>query len=84
MNSIAIKYVKVKKTLIILCLFIASSCILFAHDGHHTNKAWKACDKKKLSDSCRYVLQDNMLYKGTCRQVQEDLLCVRNQPIERL
>lgn len=68
----------------VLCLSISSSGALFAHDGHHTNKAWDACKDKKLSDSCHYILRENMLYKGTCRAVAEDLMCVRNQPIEQI
>jgi hypothetical protein len=75
---------KLVKTVSVVCLFIATSGVLFAHDGHHTNKAWEACKEKQLSDTCSYILQENMLYKGTCRAVNEALLCVRNKPIEKL
>jgi hypothetical protein len=84
MNFESIELNLIKRLPNVLCLFIATTGILYAHDGHHISKAWEACEEKKLSDACSYTLQQNKQYNGTCRAVAEALICVRNQPIEKL
>ncbi len=55
--------------------------IVTEHDGHHTAQAWKACETKSVGATCNYIMQTDQLYKGSCRQMTQALMCVRNQPI---
>jgi hypothetical protein len=52
-----------------------------AHDGHHSPVPWQACEDKQLDEPCEYRNTAGDLYRGSCREMQQQLLCVRNQPI---
>lgn len=70
------------------CRLLGALCITFsttaiAHDGHTNDKPWLACDARQIGDSCAYKNSANDVYRGTCRLMQEHLICVRNQPIEK-
>ena len=61
-------------------VLIATS--VHAHDGHNSPVPSQACDDKHLNDPCEYSNTAQDLYRGTCREVERQLLCVRNQPIQ--
>ena len=54
--------------------------LAFAHGGHPSTKPWEACHAHALGDPCAWQEAD-LDYRGTCRQVDAALLCVRNQPL---
>ncbi|MCB1731225.1 MAG: hypothetical protein KDI21_12180 [Halieaceae bacterium] len=54
-----------------------------AHEGHHSPVPWQACQDKQLDDPCEFRNTARDLYRGSCREVQRQLICVRNQPITR-
>ena len=54
-----------------------------AHEGHTDDVAWRACDQHGLGDACAYTDHARATYRGTCRSMSGELLCVRNRPIER-
>lgn len=68
--------------LLVMASVFSFSCL--AHGGHHSNLAWEACDNEAENASCRYIMQQDKLYAGTCKSVANDLMCVRNKPIETL
>jgi hypothetical protein len=53
----------------------------WSHEGHGNDAAWHACESAQLGEHCAYT-KSEMEYIGNCRLVQEDLLCVRNQPLK--
>lgn len=68
-----------------LCLAVLlPSVVAHAHRGMHNVGANKACAQQELGDDCSWTDAEHSRYIGTCRQVSEALLCVRNQPIQRL
>jgi len=58
-----------------------AACASYAHDGHNSPVPWQACDNKHPGDPCEYSNTSQDLYRGSCREVEHKLLCVRNQPI---
>ncbi|MDT0595969.1 hypothetical protein [Glaciecola petra] len=71
-----------KLSLLVALLLVSAAAV--CHDGHHNKLAWQACDEKKQQASCSYILKTNRLHQGFCREVAEDLMCVRTQPIRTL
>ncbi len=57
---------------------------VLAHKGHGDATPWKAHETASLNDSCEWKNSENDRHIGTCRQVQESLVCVRNQPIVKV
>jgi len=55
-----------------------------AHSGPLNEIALKACDTKSRSQSCQYNGGHQDLYIGTCQYMAEALMCVRNQPIQKI
>lgn len=55
-----------------------------AHSGSVTNAAWDACHSKSLSTACEYTGFHDERYRGTCQAMSGHLMCVRNQPVEKL
>lgn len=57
------------------------SGITFAHEGHNSSVPWQACEHKSLGEFCEYQNSKQDIYRGSCRKVVDDLICVRNKPI---
>lgn len=55
-----------------------------AHSGPLNAIAVKACNEKEKSDACEYEGGHNDLYIGTCQYMASALMCVRNQPIQKV
>lgn len=55
--------------------------IAHAHQGHTDRAPWDACATRVLDDPCEWTDRAHARYIGTCRQVADALLCVRNQPV---
>lgn len=54
-----------------------------AHSGSLNGAALQACEMKGRLQPCQYQGGHNDLFIGTCQLVsEEDLICVRNQPIQ--
>lgn len=70
---------KVAATLVWVCSVVAPHA--WSHEGHGNDAAWQACADRHLGANCAYT-KSEMEYIGSCREVQEDLLCVRNQPLK--
>ena len=76
--------IKFRKALMLL----ASSALFFtlgqanAHSGPLNELAIKACAIKEKSQMCQYEGGHNDLYIGTCQYMADQLMCVRNQPIQ--
>lgn len=52
-----------------------------AHEGHGDRAPWDACDEHELGATCAWDGAHHDRYIGTCREVSETLVCVRNKPI---
>lgn len=74
------------KTLSVCCLLITLtlSSASYGHQGHIDQAASIACVDKKLSEACSYQNVHQDLYKGSCRSIMEKMICVRNEPIQKL
>ncbi|MFT6927163.1 MAG: hypothetical protein ACJAZP_002792 [Psychromonas sp.] len=73
----------------LLGLLVAVTLLLTASyaDAHSTplnSVAVKACDHKARSQACQYEGGHSDLYVGTCQYMSKDLICVRNQPIQKI
>jgi hypothetical protein len=56
--------------------------LAFAHKGHTGDAApWHACEAQPVGASCSFSPPSGDLHRGTCRQIQGSMMCVRNQPI---
>tara|TARA_R110001583_G_scaffold57547_2_gene172181 strand:+ start:26394 stop:26642 length:249 start_codon:yes stop_codon:yes gene_type:complete len=55
-----------------------------AHAGHLNEKAITVCTDKVRSDACQYEGGHDDLFIGTCQYMVETLMCVRNQPIQKI
>lgn len=62
---------------------ILAAAPLQAHEGHSNQIPWQSCEDKQLGDPCEYANAARDLYRGSCREMQQQLMCVRNQPIIR-
>lgn len=76
-------YSAIQKLLCVTALLLSTSSAVQAHSGTPNNAAWEACDGKPKSAYCQYTGFHDDIYKGTCQQMSESMLCVRNQPIEK-
>lgn len=74
----------IKFIVLLITLNLLSMHMVYAHDGHHTSHAWKSCETKTLDEKCAYVMKSDQLYKGSCQQMAQALMCVRNEPIVTL
>jgi len=64
-------------------LLVAGSGSAWAHDGSLGNEImWQACDSRQIDDPCAFRNDVQDIYRGTCQQMADNLVCVRNQPIE--
>ena len=54
-----------------------------AHQGHHSAAPSQTCGDKSLNAYCEYSNASQDLYRGTCREMNRQLMCVRNQAIVR-
>lgn len=80
--SLSVKFKLESKLLIIILGFVnITSLVSFAHEGHANMAPWIACQESKLNDICSYKTT-SVIYKGSCRSIQSNLMCVRNQPLE--
>ena len=52
-----------------------------AHKGHTDATPWQVCRDASLGDSCEWSNEAQDRFIGSCREVQDSLLCVRNRPI---
>ncbi|MEP2650905.1 MAG: hypothetical protein ABJH06_02835 [Paraglaciecola sp.] len=68
---------------VILCLLLYIGDAN-AHAGPLNKLAVDACFEKTKSKACRYEGGHNDVYIGTCQYMGENLMCVRNQPIQPL
>jgi hypothetical protein len=55
-----------------------------AHSGHINEKAVEACTEKARSEACQYNGGHDDLYIGSCQYMSTTLMCVRNQPIQKI
>ncbi|MBH0017106.1 hypothetical protein QL995_14065 [Pseudoalteromonas sp. APC 3358] len=72
-----------------LFVLLAPSLLLLsgyaaAHSQPLNQIAVKACFEKQKSQSCQYQGGHNDLYIGSCQYMADDLMCVRNQPIQKV
>lgn len=64
-------------------LLVAGAGSAKAHDGSLGNEVmWEACDTRQIDEPCTFLNDVHDTYRGTCQQMADDLVCVRNQPIE--
>ena len=54
-----------------------------AHTGAPSDAALLVCEAKQKSQACQYEGAHSDLYIGTCQYMPDQLLCVRNQPIQK-
>ena len=73
-----------KRRLLITIFLLLTTSYLQAHSGPLNQIALKACDVKSRSQSCQYEAGHQSLYIGTCQYMSEVLMCVRNQPIQKI
>ena len=64
-------------------LLVVMSVVTLAHDGHVNDAPWRACDDLRVDDPCAFENATRYVYRGTCRSMSDELMCVRNQPIEK-
>ena len=55
-----------------------------AHSTPLNSVAVKVCDSKARSEACQYEGGHSDLYIGSCQYMSADLICVRNQPIQKI
>lgn len=72
-----------RSTIVTTALLLACAAAS-AHDSNPNKLAWQACEAGKKSDACQYTTADKHRYVGTCRPINQQLMCVRNKPIEHL
>tara|TARA_R110002060_G_scaffold77660_1_gene89406 strand:+ start:717 stop:1028 length:312 start_codon:yes stop_codon:yes gene_type:complete len=75
------------KSIILLLTILASFLTAnysYAHAGPLNKLAVSACENKNKSNACSYEGTHNDLYIGTCQYMANDLMCVRNQPIQKI
>ncbi|MCQ8877241.1 hypothetical protein NQT69_04195 [Pseudoalteromonas shioyasakiensis] len=65
------------------CLLLPTSFATLSHAGHGTQAPWQACEEKQLNQTCSYESHDAKA-TGTCQAMNQVLMCVRNQPLEKL
>lgn len=75
---------KFTKQLILTISFLMVTNYALAHAGSLNKVAVKACTAKQKSQTCEYVGDHNDLYIGSCQYMADNLLCVRNQPIQQI
>lgn len=63
---------------------LIASNTAFAHSGPLNKFALTACKEKERSQVCQYEGMHNDLYIGTCQYMPTELMCVRNQPIQKI
>lgn len=78
-----------KKVLWITLLTMKASLLLtsgyaLGHSGPLNKVAVNACTDKRKSDDCQYQGHHDDLYIGTCQYMATTLMCVRNQPIQKI
>lgn len=73
-----------KRTLFTVVTLLFTTTLVQAHSGPLSEIAVKACDIKSRSQSCQYEDGHQNLYIGSCQYMSETLMCVRNQPIQKI
>ncbi|MEL0660377.1 hypothetical protein V6255_14655 [Psychromonas arctica] len=73
-----------KRTLFTVVTLLFTTTLVQAHSGPLSEIAVKACDVKSRSQSCQYENDHQNLYIGSCQYMSETLMCVRNQPIQKI
>jgi hypothetical protein len=54
-----------------------------AHEGGIGNEVmWRACDSKQVNDQCSFQNHAHDIFRGSCQTMVDNMVCVRNQPIE--
>ena len=66
----------------VISLFVSNAAL--AHSGPLNKLALQACTEKARSQACQYEGVHNDLYIGTCQYMSSALMCVRNQPIQKI
>lgn len=71
-----------KRLLILLCVstFSLISTASYSHNGQPNLLPWHACEEKALDNECSYKTSTK-IYNGSCRSINNALMCVRNQPL---
>lgn len=55
-----------------------------SHEGGSGNEMmWQVCETARVDDPCAFQNDAHDTYRGSCQAMAGDLVCVRNQPIER-
>lgn len=75
------------KSVVLFAVVAFAACVLpseslWAHQGHSNPAPWEACEGSRLTDTCSWQDAEGATYRGTCREMSEHLICVRNKPIE--
>ncbi|GGQ17315.1 hypothetical protein [Shewanella litoralis] len=66
------------------CVLMLTPSFAEAHSGHLNEKAVSVCHDKARSDDCQFEGGHQDLYIGSCQYMSDTLMCVRNQPIQKL
>lgn len=56
---------------------------VLSHSASINKEPWLVCENQTRSDVCEFTDNHQNIYRGTCRVMSEELMCVRNQPIEK-
>ena len=65
-------------------ILFSVSNLAFAHSGPLNKLALAACNEKLRSQACQYEGVHDDLYIGKCQYMSTALMCVRNQPIQKI
>ncbi len=69
--------------LTVFLVLLMSATSVMAHQGHSNRAPWDACDELKVNEICEWTNNAHWRYIGTCRAIGDDLMCVRNKPIQK-
>lgn len=61
--------------------WLSAMPIAYTHQGHTHLEPWNACESHVLGDDCAWQNETDHLYRGTCREIGDALMCVRHKPI---
>lgn len=64
-------------------MLILWASLAHAHMGHSGDSSpWDACETQLVGAECSFTRSSGDVHRGTCRQVQDHTMCVRNKPVE--
>ena len=69
------------QTIVLTALLASGYSTSHAHQISTEHVGWQACQANERNDPCSYVL-GNARYTGSCQSLNDQLMCVRQKPIE--